>query len=644
MAIERREEFLQILKRTYLFSALAEKEVSFILKCVKFISIPKNAELCVENMPGEVCYFIVSGRVKLTSTHSGKEVIIRFLNRGDTIGESILLTGEKYPVTAKADTDVELLSLHKNDFDAFLQKHPRASLQLSRLICRRLTDAYFLRTSRLLTPEIFTVYSCIERDDYISFTLEFALSLYAQTRKKVLLLELYRDTSHVIYHLEGHERKLQQNSMHDIVKKGIQTDAVFKHVSGLETLSVCTTRDDMRIVPSFFYVIRENYQFVVVIMTGEYGETEWEICKESNKILYVFSENFKQAIKSWAVLKDTLQYTDRPPLKVYLNKGLAPAMVNVDFSIPWKDIKRLDSSLLLKKDTSTRTLRAIESFARRLGHVSIGIAMGAGSAFGFAIVGILKVFERHGIYPDFVAGTSMGSVIGAYYLSGRSISEMETEAQRITKRWFWKHMDFAFPRSGLVYGDMIERYLKGYLGEITFSELPIPFACVATDIQTGEEVIINEGPLYKAVRASISIPVMVEPYFYNEHYLVDGGLVDPVPSGVIAQMGADILISINLIRRVAAKKIPFFTRMIKKKSSSKNPKPGILEVFLKTFYTMQYEIARQQTHMSHVVIAPDFKDYSWMEFHHAKEFVSIGERSTEEEISKIKSLLPYFNT
>src|SRR5207244_5354501 len=134
-------------------------------------------------------------------------------------------------------------------------------------------------------------------------------------------------------------------------------------------------------------------------------------------------------------------------------------------------------------------------------------------------------------------------------------------------------------------------------GLTDFSQLLIPFAAVATDIRTGHEVVIREGRVADAVRASTSLPIIFRPYLLKGHYLVDGGLVNPVPTSVVANMGADILISVNLtakpaIRHALARKKPIFPLAPRS--------PSMPEVFFKMLYTMQYEIAQARAEISHV--------------------------------------------
>ena len=177
----------------------------------------------------------------------------------------------------------------------------------------------------------------------------------------------------------------------------------------------------------------------------------------------------------------------------------------------------------------------------------IGFALGGGVARGLYHIGVLKVLEKRGIVPDVIVGTSVGAVVGALYASGLSASEIEQLALRID----WKRMallvDFTLPLSGLIQGNRMFSLLKSMLGSLSFSKLKYKFACVTTDIRTGEPVVLREGSVVEAVRASISIPGIFNPVKIGRRYLVDGGLVNVVPTSVCREMAADYIIAVNVI-------------------------------------------------------------------------------------------------
>ncbi len=177
----------------------------------------------------------------------------------------------------------------------------------------------------------------------------------------------------------------------------------------------------------------------------------------------------------------------------------------------------------------------------------IGYALGGGAARGLSHIGVLKALEKHSIFPGIITGTSIGALIGALYAGGITIGDIEQLALRLDLKRLVLLADMTLPLSGLIGGKRVISLLKSILGDLTFSQLKYDFACVATDIKTGEQVILREGSLIEAVRASISLPGIFTPVRIKERYLVDGGLVNEVPVSVCREMGAEYVIGVNVI-------------------------------------------------------------------------------------------------
>lgn len=175
----------------------------------------------------------------------------------------------------------------------------------------------------------------------------------------------------------------------------------------------------------------------------------------------------------------------------------------------------------------------------------IGLALGAGSARGLSHIGVLKAFDDAGIKPVFIAGTSIGSMIGAAYASG-NLENMEKFMRKIDVRKMMSYCDFTFPRQALMEGDRIMELIKELIPARDFNELVVPFSAVACDIHTGEQVVFDSGNLHKAVRASISLPGIFLPVSHEDRWLVDGGLVNPVPVSIVRDFDVDIVIAVDL--------------------------------------------------------------------------------------------------
>ncbi len=178
----------------------------------------------------------------------------------------------------------------------------------------------------------------------------------------------------------------------------------------------------------------------------------------------------------------------------------------------------------------------------------IGYALGGGAARGMFHIGVLNVLEEYGIVPDIIAGTSMGSIIGALYASGLKSADLKHIACSINwKQVIWLTDIVALPKSGFIQGKRIVALLKSIVGDIGFSQLKYKYAAVAADLYTGQQVVFTEGSLIQAIRASISIPTIFTPVYHEGRYLVDGGLVNVVPVSVCRDMGADFVIGVNAI-------------------------------------------------------------------------------------------------
>ncbi|MGQ9866261.1 MAG: patatin-like phospholipase family protein [Pseudanabaenaceae cyanobacterium] len=180
----------------------------------------------------------------------------------------------------------------------------------------------------------------------------------------------------------------------------------------------------------------------------------------------------------------------------------------------------------------------------------LGIALGSGGARGWAHIGVLRALAQAEIPVHCVAGASIGALVGGVYAAG-GLQDLATFARNLTWRDVVSYFDVVFPRSGLLDGNRIYELLSEQTRHLTIEECPIPFACVATDLGTGTEVCFRTGSLVDAIRASISIPGVFTPFPKDGVYLTDGGIVNPVPVSLLAEMDAEVTLAVNLNARSA---------------------------------------------------------------------------------------------
>jgi NTE family protein len=173
----------------------------------------------------------------------------------------------------------------------------------------------------------------------------------------------------------------------------------------------------------------------------------------------------------------------------------------------------------------------------------VALALGGGAARGFAHIGVIQVLEENGIHPDIVTGTSAGSLVAALYASGRSGKELEAIALSMDESAL---TDWAFPGRGLIRGTALADYVRAQVGNRSFDQMKIPLGIVATDLDSGKPILFRRGDVGTAVRASSAVPAVFQPVRLGTHEYVDGGLTSPVPVRSARDMGADVIIAVDI--------------------------------------------------------------------------------------------------
>jgi NTE family protein len=249
----------------------------------------------------------------------------------------------------------------------------------------------------------------------------------------------------------------------------------------------------------------------------------------------------------------------------------------------------------------------------------IGLALGSGGARGFAHVGVLKALIEAEIPIHMIAGSSMGALVGAFYGSGYDMKTMVKLSSAFRRKYY---LDFTFPRMGFIAGNKVKELVKFFTKGKKIEELSLPVAIVATDLLKGERVIFTEGNLSDAVRASISIPGVFVPEKIDGKLLVDGGVIDRVPVNVVKEMGADIIIAIDVSHFNAEPQVT-----------------TIYDVIIQSIDIMQRELVKQFELNATVMIRPQTDRFSSTAFQNLKEIIACGEEEAIKNIPNIKAAI-----
>jgi NTE family protein len=290
----------------------------------------------------------------------------------------------------------------------------------------------------------------------------------------------------------------------------------------------------------------------------------------------------------------------------------------------------------------------------------VGLALGSGSARGWAHLGVIRVLEQAGIRPDIVCGTSIGALVGAAYAA----DELENFEKWLRGLGIADVISFMDVRmnGGMIKGERLMEFFRRSFIDRPIEELAIPFAAVATALHNGTEVWLREGSTIEAVRASIALPALFMPVVHDGRILVDGGLVNPVPVSLARAMGADIVIAVDLNsnrlgrhhpeepeKETPSGEISEWMRKLQENLGAFIPEraddeprlPSILDVITSSINIMQQRISRSRMSGDppDVIVSPRLAQLGLLDFHRSKEAIAEGKRAMEAALPDLEAIL-----
>ncbi len=298
---------------------------------------------------------------------------------------------------------------------------------------------------------------------------------------------------------------------------------------------------------------------------------------------------------------------------------------------------------------------------------TIGLALGGGAARGFAHIGVLRTLIANGIVPDVIVGTSIGAVVGGCY-AAQQLDELEKWARQLNVRNVLGYLDINLSGSGLIRGGHLAAQLESELKGSRIDDLPIRFAAIATEFNTGHEIWLTRGRLADALRASYALPGIFPPVLIGGRWLVDGALVNPVPVSAARALGARLVIAVNLNSDLFGRgtiiashgsddddaaeaepppKVNGFRGMFTRRASlrrqvfGRRGRPGIPTVMVEAFNVMQDRITRARLagDPPDVLISPRLGGVGWFDFHRGNEAIAIGTEAAEKALPAVSEAI-----
>lgn len=322
---------------------------------------------------------------------------------------------------------------------------------------------------------------------------------------------------------------------------------------------------------------------------------------------------------------------------------------------------RLDAETVETIKNGSPDLQLVKNEKDSNNQNGVALALGGGVARGWAHIGVLRALDEADIPISMIAGTSIGAVVGGCYLAGK-LDELEEFARSITRRNILRYIDFTLGKSGFIAGNRLAERLDHELGDIRIEDLHKRFVAVATEIDTGHEVWLENGLLAPAIRASYALPGVFQPVTHMGKHLVDGALVNPVPVSACRAFEQKVVMAVNLDREVFARSSvvrstsidmdaderntnelepassPWLPFSFSSSTSSKKQKLGITGVMIEAFNIIQNRIIRSRLagDPPDITIRPKLADIGFTDFHMASESIELGYKQTKYELAALE--------
>lgn len=647
----------ELLKKHPLFESLSWWQFNSLADEARIIEVPKGETILKEGKEGDALYIIISGRCEAYTNEDGERRILQQFHNGDSFGETALLSGQQNWANVETLNDTLLIKIDQKYIEELTKNNANISRQLSERIAQRVNrkeDEY----SKSTTTRIISIGSGLEEIGKTLLGINVATALYDETGEDICLVDFTRNP---------------EEDINEVPTESVDLSDWLKHVSrehpsGITVIpATLPPKGNKSIMGPFFGGFMTEFNHIFVILPEGLSPVVMEVYEQSDQIFLLTNlaeQNLYQSRLLLNQLRSEFNFDDES-LQVILSR-IQPSQLNqpsgaeeqlhypVSYRLPeisqTKILSPLTEDAFIEQFPDHRYSINVRRIARRIGGISVGLALGAGAARGLSHIGVIRVLEEENIHVDYVAGSSIGALIAAGWATGADPAQMEEFAYEFKRRGgFWTISDLSFPPTRSILRDTrIMDFLNYMLGDTTFSDTEFPLRIVSANLDQLEQEVISSGLLVDAVRESISMPMVYPPVKRDDKHIVDGGVLNPVPVDVLAQQGSSRIIAVNPIpplevlresRHIKSTREDSGLWAWMKRQVLPFGKGNIIDTFMRSLQAMQARLAASSSAGADVVINPIVSTEEWFEFESVDTFIEQGEMTARQHIDEIKKLL-----
>ena len=683
-----------LIKQIPLFSKLNLFDLQRITQKSTIVECKKGDIVCKLGTPSDGFYCLISGRIRAYAVNShGQKNGVEFIRRGMPFGITSLLTGENHSMNYEVLNDAIVLKIDKDYFQTILKSIPEIGIELSHSLSKRIRNK-IIPDKFNSESKIIAVYSSLKDTGSSTYAVNLAFSLEKETHQKVILVSIRSSSDRT--NASIHDENLDASPQWTITSINLRS-IIDSHekiassiISGQFNIDLLNVSFDphepylVQQVSQFISTLVDQYSFVVVDLPNEMDEVVLKALTQSD-IIYIISlddpdnlQMTKQII--YQLEEDLKENFDLEKVRVVISgktqmaAGLSYDEIShiMDFPVttklPYIDKFDLtvamtsDVMMVLRPNPESAYAKVVANIARQISGVSVGLILGGGAALGVAHIGVIRVLEQENIPVDIVVGSSMGALLASFWVTGKSSKDLEVLAREFeNSRGMLKLFDPVIPISGLVGGRLIRRWLatRG-LGDKTFYDTRIPLRIVTYDLVKRQEVVVSSGSIVEAIRKSIAIPGVIEPVIEKEKQFIDGGVLNPLPTNVVMNLGIKKIIAVNVLQSPEHVTKGYLAEKERLKREgdipfAKSPfhyinfrvgavlrklfTPNISDIIVRSLQASEYLLAMQSAQLADIVIQPDLSGVNWFELYKVDELIRAGEEATLKVLPEIKQLV-----
>jgi NTE family protein len=641
------QDLHDFLSRVPLFSSVPADQIREIARLFTKKFYYKGDVICRQGEPGDAMYVIRSGMVSVFKQADGQRLFVGELKRGNFFGEMSLLSGAHRNSTVEASLDVTVFCLTRDNFDVLIKTNRSIGLYLSRFYAKRMSAEAEGGGCQAMTPTFYAVSATGPKLGVFHFLYSVAFHISDESHKRVVVIEPHLEADKIMQKYDLTRMECPEPGLFRFLPPDSYNAADinwYEHLSGFHVLQLRTGFSDRlsEIMPVLMTGLKESYDVVFFNLTHCLNDMDRlfiRLCDRTLLLIHNTEEKLgevRSRLSTLEAIYETSAFLGRIRVGVshlYGEKGVARQELKLRLGLsetPGIWVDRSELAINNRMDTDKCfPVRGPRAVAREIAGIRLGLALGAGGARGWAHIGVLKVLEESGIHIDMISGSSMGALVGGIYAATASVKKLKQSTIDLfltradTRR---KIFDYTLPKKGLLKGEKAAQLVRKAVNNADFLDLMIPTYLVGVDILNEEEVIFETGDVTDAVRSSIAIPAVFSPFKYQGRWMVDGGLLNPVPVDVLLRKGADMVIAVSIESKPSQAK-------------TQEKDPGIKQIISQTISIVHGKAASDFVKNANLVLYPDVGAYAWDDFHQGIALMHQGMEECLERLPDIQKMI-----